>query len=214
MNRKFIFVVTIALLLFSCAKKKSNDNQNKTDNDSSVKAKSNQMHFNVDTTEIGDCTKDNDLLLEYCPPAEWGKAPDEFKDNMNKQISEGLVDTTIKHNVTELYYTQNGCIFSIAELIFSEGKPQENFERYKQMTIDKFKDQKSRIDTFTKSDIEITQFLVSDKKIVNFKLIFFNPDRRILQLDYIIPLNIYENELQSIESSIGSIEYLENQEAS
>jgi len=58
--------------------------------------------------------------------------------------------------------------------------------------------------------INTIQYIITTAEVVLIKLIF-NVRDFYYQLDYIIPKSIYEENLKSIESSIGSI--LNNKEA-
>lgn len=68
---------------------------------------------------------------------------------------------------------------------------------------------------FTFNDFEIDQFMMRNKALVNFKLFLSpenarTPDHRI-SIDYLLPLSHYEENVKSVESSIGSLLLLLNQ---
>ena len=52
----------------------------------------------------------------------------------------------------------------------------------------------------------IQQVMLNDTTRVVFKLLVERPGSRLYQLDYVVPLGIYRREMQSVESSIGSLE--------
>jgi hypothetical protein len=51
----------------------------------------------------------------------------------------------------------------------------------------------------------VLQFRVVDAREVHFKLLIRRPRTAPFQLDYVVPRGVYERELESIESSIGSL---------
>ena len=54
--------------------------------------------------------------------------------------------------------------------------------------------------------LDLTQLMVSDSSRVLFKLLVERPGASLYQLDYLIPRGIYRRELESVESSIGSLQ--------
>lgn len=190
MRLKLVVFLLVVLLYISCSP-------------SGDKSKE-QMFFHIDSTAIGERYIDENLHLEYYPPVDWQKATEEFQTNMNIQISEGLQDTVIEYKITDLYYTEIGSMLSVATIQFADTSL-DAISRYKEMVIEKFQGYRTKVDTFTSNDIGITQFLISDENIVNFKLLFYNPDSILIQMDYIVPFQVYEYELPSIESSLGTL---------
>ena len=53
---------------------------------------------------------------------------------------------------------------------------------------------------------EIVQFRAVDDRRVAFKLLVSRPSQSLVQLDYVVPRNVYSRELEAVESSIGSLE--------
>ena len=65
---------------------------------------------------------------------------------------------------------------------------------------------------FTHRGLEIRQILTMGREQVNFKLVILQSGIHPFQIDYIIPQESYKNNLEAIESSIGSIEKLKEEE--
>jgi len=57
---------------------------------------------------------------------------------------------------------------------------------------------------FSIHNIKVIQYTISSKEIVGFKLYCFI-NNKYYQIDYFLPVSIYEEESKGIESSIGSI---------
>jgi hypothetical protein len=58
---------------------------------------------------------------------------------------------------------------------------------------------------FAHNDLDFHQLSFSKDDIVTIKLIAENSMNKTFMIDYILPLKFYEEELRSIESSIGTI---------
>jgi len=59
---------------------------------------------------------------------------------------------------------------------------------------------------FVYRGFEIVQLRAVDSVTVAFKLLLSRKSRPLAQLDYVVPRSIYSRELESVESSIGSLE--------
>jgi len=59
---------------------------------------------------------------------------------------------------------------------------------------------------FVYRGFEIVQLRAVDSTTVAFKLLLSRKARPLMQLDYVVPRSIYSRELESVESSIGSLE--------
>jgi len=59
---------------------------------------------------------------------------------------------------------------------------------------------------FVYRGFEIVQLRAVDSVTVAFKLLLSRKARPLVQLDYVVPRSIYSRELESVESSIGSLE--------
>ena len=53
--------------------------------------------------------------------------------------------------------------------------------------------------------LDVTQFLLQNAQIINFKLILRNGDNKIYQVDYLSGREMYLKNVKKIESSIGTI---------
>ncbi len=62
--------------------------------------------------------------------------------------------------------------------------------------------------TFLKDGFVVHRFMVSTREVVHIKLICQASKNPVFAVDYLIPKSVYEKELRSIESSIGSIQLL------
>ena len=61
---------------------------------------------------------------------------------------------------------------------------------------------------FSYHGYEIVQFRTVDAQMVSFQLLVSERTQPLMQLDYVVPRSIYPRELESVESSIGSLEPL------
>jgi hypothetical protein len=58
--------------------------------------------------------------------------------------------------------------------------------------------------SFSVNDIKVVQYRVVTPDVIAFKL-FCLVDTRYYQIDYLLPADIYQNEIRKVESSVGSI---------
>ena len=61
-----------------------------------------------------------------------------------------------------------------------------------------------------KDAFRVYQLMVVSSNFVLIKLICDAPENPVFEVDYVVPRGVYEMELRSIESSIGSINLITN----
>ena len=61
---------------------------------------------------------------------------------------------------------------------------------------------------YSLGDITVYQLLISNPIMVNTRLILIREGRRPVQMDYLVPRDVYPEVLKGIEASIGSIKSL------
>ena len=64
---------------------------------------------------------------------------------------------------------------------------------------------------FQIADIPVHQFMINTREVVHIKLICEISRSPVFAVDYLIPKGVYARELRSIESSIGSIQIVNNE---
>lgn len=190
-------LLLLCLISFSC---NSNDDE---------AGKLNRLNFDIDSTKLAAEVRLNNYKLSFNPPVNLVHS-DEFYNKLASGIAKSdpnmsdfitkPIDAFVDNDFNVLVVsgiepglkdTANGGLSKITALVKKQFKPEN-----------------AKYAEFLKDDIKISQFLIQDSINVIFKLLFENPDKKVLQFDYIIPQKNYKNEIKAIESSIGSIKYI------
>lgn len=201
-NSKFIYgiisasILLLCLISFSC---NSNDESGKL----------NRLNFEIDSTKLAAEVKLNNYKLSFHPPVNLVHS-DEFFNKLVSGIAKN--DPNMNELVTKPIdaFVDNDFNVLVVSGIESGLKDTAiaGLSKITALVKKQFKPENAKYAEFLKDDIKIGQFLIQDSINVIFKLLLENPDKKVLQFDYIIPQKNYKNEIKAIESSIGSIKYI------
>lgn len=164
------------------------------------------MVFRVDSTLLGTATQFPDYNLRLMPPRGWEKVDSVLFGRLS-QLAQSSDSLLFRVQTLAIFADkQSGCLLSVL-LLHSRYSPEKLLEQYIPSMKNKLPSQASiKNVTFTKEFLHITQFLVQTEQFVTFKLFITTPELRIIQCDYVIPVQYYTIETaKTIESSIGSI---------
>ena len=78
-------------------------------------------------------------------------------------------------------------------------------KRIKELFSNKYSPESIKTAEYLKDGIHITQFLIQEKQLITFKLLFETKDKKLIEFDYLMPSGTYIDEIKAVESSIGSI---------
>lgn len=190
-----IFLLS-CIISFSC---KNNEDAGKV----------NRLDFNIDSTQLAPVVKLTDYRLSFHPPVNLVHSDEFFKKlssgiEQNDQSLSGLITKPIDVFVDNDF---NVLVVSNIEAV-AKDTVNGSLNQISGLVKKQFKPENAKFAEFLKDDIKINQFLIQDSVNVIFKLLLQNPDKKVLQFDYIIPQKNYRNEIKAIESSIGSIKYI------
>ncbi|NOZ08545.1 MAG: hypothetical protein GXO91_06660 [FCB group bacterium] len=180
----------IALFLLSC------------NSSSAVKADFPPLNFNVQSELLSaPVTIDNLLSLQF--PAECNEITDVQRDNIQTVIETDSA-AFFQLKLKTIMKSPDG-IFILINRISGATDPflklDENFENFLQ---DSFRSDQITRGQFSVNNVQVVQYLITTPGTVAFKL-FCKVLDNYYQIDYFIPRTLYEKKLESIESSIGTI---------
>ena len=195
-----IILSTISLLfLFSCSEEK---------------APVTELSFNVDSTLLAPENKFDSLGFRFNPPKNFDPISDslftEIQNNLLKMEEESGEFSLDIINIFLHDSTKSFCSISQLQIKDSEGSLNSIMPQYRNYLEKKLSGLSVTMADFMKDNIHMYQFLIQGPDRIQFKLDFMTIKNIIIQIDYVVPKNDYEKMVQSIESSIGSINLLIN----
>jgi len=195
------FLFGFLFLLNSCGenKKPSNDIE--------------KINFSVDSSLLGEKVVLNDLNFSYNAPKNWII----FDSAAVNQLIKIPIEQS-KNDISKIIKPINYFVDSITKsilitsMIFDKDKKNKKqfISNYKNHINTVSKDSKVMVNEFMKDNFHIVQFLIQNNDFVNFKLVMFI-NSNIIQQDFYIPPKEYNMEIAKvIESSIGSMNIINN----
>ena len=173
-----------------------------------------ELSFNVDSTLLAPENKFDSLGFRFNPPKNFDPISDslftEIQNNLLKMEEESGEFSLDIINIFLHDSTKSFCSISRLQIKDSEGSLNSSMPKYRNYLEKKLSGLSVTMADFMKDNIHMYQFLIQGPDRIQFKLDFMTIKNIIIQIDYVVPKNDYEKMVQSIESSIGSINLLIN----
>lgn len=169
--------------------------------------------FNVDEARLEPTIIDTTLRIKIAAPKNWKK----IDDSMRQQVINTLDTEPIQglQIVPQWIFLNegSGAICVVSKLNSVEIAPDETLlETLTTAYQNQFPNATVQQAIFMKDAFRIHQLMVIAADFVRIKLICDAPETLVFQVDYHVPRDVYESELRSIESSIGSINLIHKQQ--
>ena len=169
--------------------------------------------FNVDETRLEPVVTDTVLKIEIAAPKNWKK----IDDSMLAQVVSKLEPQSTPQDlqiVPRWIFLNEGsramCV--VSKLNGVEIAPDETLlQTLTTAYRNQFPNATVQQTVFMKDAFRIHQLMVIAADFVRIKLICDAPETLVFEVDYRIPRDVYQTELRSIESSIGSINLIHKQ---
>ncbi len=181
------------------------------DSPNSKKSAYETLVFDVDPTRLELAITDATLNIKMSAPKGW-KAIDE---SLLEQVIDGLGDKlTQEFQLVPRWVFVNEAsraMCAVSKLEGVNGIPDETaLESLESAYRDEFPEATIQRTIFMKDAFRVHQLMVVASGFVLIRLICVAPENPVFEIDYVVPRDVYKVELQSIESSIGSINLITN----
>ena len=167
--------------------------------------------FNVDRTLLEPAITDATLKMEISAPKGWKAIDDamlgQVIDTLSKQLAQGL--QTVPRHVFVNESSRAMCVVSRLEggAVPPDETLLETLENAYRTQYPKATVQRT---IFMKDAFTMHQLMVGTSDSVLIKLVCNAPENPVFEVNYVVPRDVYEEELRAIESSIGSINLTTN----
>jgi hypothetical protein len=163
------------------------------------------MQFHVEATRLGE-RFEAPGAFEVKAPAGWDPLPDSL-------LAETMARADVGAHAEEtprlraVYRQSDGAALAISE--FPVGLPADArasmLERTTAALRERYPAARVEPTRYRYQGLQVAQVMVQDSARVVFKLLVDRGGAPLYQLDYVVPLLVYRREVQSVESSIGSL---------
>ena len=170
--------------------------------------------FNVDETQLEPVVIDPTLRIKIAAPKNWKKIDDSMLTQVIDNLNTQPIPQELKITPRWIFLNEDSramCI--VSRLNDVDMAPDETL--LKTLTTayrNQFPKATVQQTTFMKDAFRIHQLMVIAPDFVLIKLICDAPETLVFEVDYRVPRDVYQTELQAIESSIGSINLIHKQQ--
>ena len=196
--KKIIFVIFIMAMILGCAKEKAT-------------IKSADISFAVNHSLLSEVYICSEIGISFYPPSNWKQISSELLIAIKKNINASAETTKfsiVPLNVFMDMEKSSTCFFST----FDNELPADDL---KEGYLNELRVQNDDLiineGSFVHNGLDFHQLTFTKDDLITIKLIATTKDQKVLMIDYILPTKYYEEELRTIESSIGTIKKTKNE---
>jgi|GEM_PF-1585537 len=193
-----LLIILLVMLIAGCV----SNNRNETGH-------VNEMVFNIDPELLGDTVYVKDKRFVFQPPSGWMQLPDEIFGEAVRQMTQAIPDDELfpTYPIHAFLRPEHGSAMIVSEISIADTiyDTSEALTQFQKRITDRFTEEELKTTDFMKDGIHFYQYLIQKEDIVNFKFVFANTADEMFQIDYIVPASVYLQESRAIESSIGTI---------
>lgn len=202
MKNIYVAILVALAIIFAC-----------TENKAPERRGIEKLSFTVNKSLLGAEYKDRDLGFLFSPPVGWEIMPQETINQAREKLEQLAVPVSnVKVDLRQFFLDRNtgaSCVLSKLTGVSSDSLGMKKLDSYVAAAIAKFPLNTVKQGLFVHKDLLVHQTLVMSENMVTFKLVFPRSIENSFQLDYVIPSTVYEEKMEAIESSIGSVISLE-----
>jgi hypothetical protein len=194
---KVIFIV-IYTLIFSLTQGCKNKNHNENNNLA-------ELTFKVNQSLLGKKYVDKYLGFSFLPPKSCLQMAEvtvqKVKDQLKKEYTNTNSYVIEPH---QFFLNKNDKFACLVSILTTFSNVDSTISKYQKVIIAESKNSQVTQAIFLHNGFRIYQSLIISTDIIHFKLVVPQSSNKTFQVDYVIPKTIYQDELEAIESSIGS----------
>jgi len=170
-----------------------------------------EVLFNVNQSLLADTLSDDALGIVYQPPLYWKAVDSAYFDQVRELFA--TQKPFLSNYVVRHYYQDDSTnsIMILTDLSMVEDSALDlMMKQMREMPEGGNKKFEVQIGEYGYHGFDVFQILLQNPAFINFKLIYLEGTDKKFQIDYMIPTKVYAGEVRTIESSIGSVNKINN----
>jgi hypothetical protein len=168
-----------------------------------------QLEFVVNKALLGSVVNLKRYGIVFAPPKDWKPVP----ANTYQQLVRLPEDSDVKPTLLYSFrndQTQSGLAVSHLQFPRKGMSFRECTDAYLPQVKKSFDPNPVEVSGFNAGSIRFVQYLIQQENQAIFRMLCMNPDKEVLQFDYILPRQGFKKEIQAAEPSIGSIAFFKS----
>jgi len=196
---KTLKVILIINLVFSLTQGCKNKNHNENNNPA-------ELTFKVNQSLLGEKYVDKYLGFSFLPPKSCLQMSEAMVQKVKDQLKkEYTITNSYVIEPHQFFLNKNDRFACLISILTTVSNVDSTISKYQQAIFAYSKNSQVTQAIFLHNGFRIYQSLIISKDIIHFKLVVPQSSNKSFQIDYVIPKTIYQDELEAIESSIGSL---------
>jgi len=165
----------------------------------------------VNQTLLGEKFIENDLGFSFSPPKSCLPISEEKIQKINDRLKkETAVANSFEVEPHTVFLNENDKFVCVISILPTLSDADSAIAGYQQAIESLYVNSQVSQAVFNHNGFRIYQSLITNQNIVQFRLVVIQTLGKSFQIDYVIQKSIYQDNLEAIESSIGSLTKLKD----
>ncbi len=191
--KKILLVSFIVVMILSCTKEQANT------------AEFTEVTFSVDRSLLSNEYICSDVNISFYPPLGWEQISPVLMTAIKMKLKASQDTTGVTILPLNVFMDKEKSFTCFISIFNSEFPADETVENYLNEIRLKNIDLNITEGTFAHNGLDFHQLTFTKGDKITVKLIAINNEQKVFMIDYAVPSKYYEEELRTIESSIGTI---------
>jgi len=164
-----------------------------------------EVTFSVDLSLLSEEYICSDINISFYPPLGWGQISPVLMTAIKEKTKASQDTTGVTILPLNVFMDKEKSLTCFISVFISEFPADKTLENYLNEIRIKNQDLNINEGTFTHNGLDFHQLTFTKGDKITVKLITLNSEQKVFMIDYVVPSTYYEEELRTIESSIGTI---------
>ena len=191
--KKIIFVSFIVAMVLGCTKEQATN------------AEFAEITFSVDLSLLSEEYICSDIGISLYPPLSWEQISPVLMTAIKEKLKASQDTSGVTILPLNVFMDKEKSFTCFISVFISEFPADKTLENYLNESRIKNQDLNINEGTFAHNGLGFHQLIFTKGDKITVKLIALNNEQKVFMVDYVVPFKYYEEELRTIESSIGTI---------
>ncbi|MDA3813107.1 MAG: hypothetical protein PF570_02520 [Candidatus Cloacimonetes bacterium] len=196
--KKIMLVLFVVVMILGCTKEQAT-------------AEFADVTFSVDQSLLSEEYICSDIGISFYPPTGWERISSGLMTAITEKLKASQDTTGVTILPLDVFMDKEKSATCFISIFISEFPADETRKNYLNEIRIKNQDLSINEGTFAHNELDFYQLTFTKDDLITVKLIAANNEQKVFMIDYAVPSKYYEEELRTIESSIGTIKKTKNE---
>ena len=190
--KKIVTVLSIFIILMGCAKEQQQVDYT-------------EVSFTVNRSLLSNEYISKEAEISFSPPINWKPISPQLLSSIKENVKASKDTADVAILPLNVFMDMESSFTCFLSIFNSSSRAEQTITYYLNELRTSNENYQTNEGSFSHNGFDFHQLIFTKDELITIKLIATNSEDKNFMIDYILPAKAYENELRSIESSIGTI---------